>query len=58
MAADSAPRGAAFTRLPCPIPGVDIVRADTARAFSRHIHDEFGIGLIDRGAQKSASGRG
>ena len=58
MATDSAPRGGAFTRLPCPIPGVDIVRADTARAFSRHIHDEFGIGLIDRGAQKSASGRG
>jgi AraC-like DNA-binding protein len=58
MATDSAPRGGAFTRLHCPIPGVDIVRADTARAFSRHIHDEFGIGLIDRGAQKSASGRG
>ncbi len=49
---------AAFTRLPCPLPGIDIVHADTARAFSRHIHDEFGIGLIDRGAQKSASGRG
>lgn len=51
-------RPAAFTRLPCPLPGISIVRADTARAFSRHVHDEFGIGLIDRGAQKSASGRG
>ncbi|MDH0864716.1 AraC family transcriptional regulator [Mitsuaria sp. GD03876] len=51
-------KAAAFTRLPCPLPGIDIVRADTARTFPRHVHDEFGIGLIDRGAQKSASGRG
>ncbi|WP_431104584.1 AraC family transcriptional regulator [Roseateles noduli] len=48
----------AFTRLPCPLPGVDIVAADSAKAFPRHIHDEFGIGRIDRGAQKTASGRG
>jgi AraC-like DNA-binding protein len=38
--------------------GVEVVKADSAHAFGRHIHDEFGIGLIDRGAQKSASGRG
>lgn len=48
----------AFSRLPCPLPGVDIVLADSAKAFPRHIHDEFGIGRIDRGAQKTASGRG
>jgi AraC-like DNA-binding protein/quercetin dioxygenase-like cupin family protein len=40
------------------IAGVTLVTADTARAFGRHTHDEFGIGLIDRGAQVSASGRG
>lgn len=47
-----------FTLLPSRLPGVEVVRADTARAFARHVHDQFGIGLIDRGAQKSASGRG
>lgn len=40
------------------IAGVTLVTADTARAFGRHTHHEFGIGLIDRGAQVSASGRG
>lgn len=38
--------------------GVEIVAADSAHAFGRHTHDQFGIGLIERGAQKSASGRG
>ena len=38
--------------------GVQVVAADSALAFGRHTHDEFGIGLIERGAQKSASGRG
>lgn len=38
--------------------GVEVVAADSAHAFGRHTHDEFGIGLIERGAQKSASGRG
>jgi AraC-like DNA-binding protein len=40
------------------LPGVDAVGADTALAFDRHMHDQFGIGLIDRGAQASFSGRG
>ena len=44
--------------LPCRRPGVEAVEADTARAFGRHTHEHFGIGLIGRGAQKSASGRG
>ncbi|MFK4260044.1 helix-turn-helix transcriptional regulator [Agrobacterium tumefaciens] len=38
--------------------GVDAVEADTALAYGRHMHDQFGIGLIDRGAQVSLSGRG
>ncbi|MCE4553280.1 AraC family transcriptional regulator [Roseateles cellulosilyticus] len=44
--------------LPSHVDGVDIVVADSARAFGRHTHDQFGIGRIERGAQKSASGRG
>ena len=38
--------------------GVEVVEADTDRAFGRHVHEHFGIGLILRGAQRSASGRG
>ncbi|MFK3778159.1 AraC family transcriptional regulator [Agrobacterium sp. NPDC089420] len=40
------------------MPGVAAVAADSDRAFPRHMHDQFGIGLIERGAQKSLSGRG
>jgi AraC-like DNA-binding protein len=42
----------------CAIEGVEAVEADTAHSFGRHTHDQFGIGVIIRGAQKSASGRG
>lgn len=38
--------------------GVEAVSADTSHAFGRHTHDQFGIGIILRGAQKSMSGRG
>lgn len=38
--------------------GVDAVCADTSHTFGRHTHDQFGIGVILRGAQKSMSGRG
>ncbi|HQS49592.1 MAG: AraC family transcriptional regulator [Rhizobiales bacterium 24-66-13] len=38
--------------------GVGAISADTSRAFNRHTHDQFGIGVIVRGAQKSLSGRG
>lgn len=38
--------------------GVTAVSADTAHAFGRHTHDQFGIGVILQGAQKSLSGRG
>ena len=42
----------------CRLTGMDAVSADTAHAFGRHTHDQFGIGVILRGAQKSMSGRG
>lgn len=38
--------------------GVVAVTADTPRAFMRHSHDQFGLGIILRGAQTSLSGRG
>ncbi len=47
-----------FSISPCAIGGVEAVSADTAHAFGRHTHDRYGIGVILRGAQKSASGRG
>jgi AraC-like DNA-binding protein len=47
-----------FKLIPSRIAGVEVVLADSALAFGRHMHDQFGIGLIERGAQKSASGRG
>ncbi|MFF2320838.1 AraC family transcriptional regulator [Agrobacterium sp. NPDC058088] len=40
------------------MPGIAAVMADSDRAFPRHMHDQYGIGLIHRGAQKSLSGRG
>ncbi len=38
--------------------GVEAIVADTDHTFGRHMHDQYGIGLILRGAQKSLSGRG
>lgn len=43
---------------PTLLPGVIAVEARSARAFGRHMHDEFGIGVLLAGAQDSASGRG
>jgi len=40
------------------MPGVEAVTADSGRAFPRHTHEQFGIGIVERGAQKSFSGRG
>lgn len=42
----------------CAIAGVQATAADTARSFARHSHDTFGVGVLLRGAQHSASGRG
>lgn len=47
-----------FKLLRCQKEGIEAVAADTARTFGRHTHEQFGVGLIARGAQKSASGRG
>lgn len=40
------------------LPGLQAVRAESKRSFVRHSHDLFGIGVIDSGGQRSASGRG
>lgn len=42
----------------CEMAGVLAVEAETAHAFPRHSHEQFGFGLIERGAQRSMSGRG
>ena len=38
--------------------GVEAVVADSAVTFDRHMHDQFGVGVMDRGGQRSSSGRG
>lgn len=40
------------------IGGATAVEARSARSFARHMHDEYGIGIIRAGAQRSWSGRG
>ncbi|NLR96659.1 AraC family transcriptional regulator [Rhizobium sp. P38BS-XIX] len=40
------------------VPGVEAVFAETDHSFPKHTHDQFGIGLIQSGAQSSLSGRG
>lgn len=47
-----------FRMLKSAISGVEAVVAETSHSFSRHTHEQFGIGLITSGAQKSLSGRG
>ncbi|HEV2900724.1 MAG TPA: AraC family transcriptional regulator [Pseudaminobacter sp.] len=49
---------AQFKMLRCAIAGLDAVEAETRHTFPRHTHEQFGIGVIHRGAQKSLSGRG
>ena len=41
-----------------PQAGVEMVLADTGHHFGKHTHDQFGIGLILRGAQRSSSQSG
>jgi len=41
-----------------PSTGVDAMRACTARAFARHTHDQYGLGIVDAGGHASWSGRG
>jgi AraC-like DNA-binding protein len=63
LAADEALRKQPMTRgrfqvVFCEMAGVLAVEAETAHAFPRHSHEQFGFGLIERGAQRSMSGRG
>ena len=59
LAADDTRMGLHDIRpLPAVLPGVTAVLARSSRAFARHTHDQFGIGVIEAGAQASASGRG
>ncbi len=52
------PKTSQFRMRRCVVEGVEAIEADSAHSFGRHTHDQFGIGVITRGAQKSASGRG
>ncbi len=44
--------------LPLTVAGIEAVNANSDISFGRHTHDQFGIGLMDSGGQKSLSGRG
>ena len=50
--------GKAFKAGVCRPCGIVAVEASSSRSFGRHTHDQFGIGVLLRGAQDSASGRG
>ncbi|WP_374568354.1 AraC family transcriptional regulator [Ideonella sp.] len=41
-----------------PWPGVHGTWIDSARHFGRHWHASFGLGVVEQGAQRSASGQG
>lgn len=47
-----------FRMLRSSVPDVEAVVATSGHRFARHTHEQFGIGLIFSGAQKSLSGRG
>ena len=47
-----------FTIRRAALAGVHAVEAHSSYAFPRHTHDEYGLGLIVSGAQRSWSGRG
>ena len=42
----------------CRSAGVQAVAASSRHVFPRHWHEQFGVGVIRRGAQRSLSGRG
>ena len=48
----------AFRIRKCALSGVHAVEACSTHSIPRHTHDQFGIGLIRSGAQRSMSGRG
>lgn len=41
-----------------PLEGVFVTLTESVRTFPRHWHGQFGLGVVDRGAHRSASGRG
>lgn len=47
-----------FRMFRCGMAGVQAVVARSDHHFARHTHDQYGIGVIESGAQKSGSGRG
>lgn len=47
-----------FRIVQCGSPGMHAVWANSRRAFVRHTHEQFGIGVVERGGQISYSGRG
>lgn len=49
---------AEFKILPGRGPAALVVQGNSARAFGRHHHDEYGLGLMQSGGHRSASGRG
>ena len=40
------------------VSGIEVISITSDRSFPRHTHDEFGLGYLVDGAQKSWSGRG
>jgi AraC-like DNA-binding protein len=47
-----------FRIFPCKVAGIEVIEAATSHSFPRHTHEQYGIGVIHQGAQKSYSGRG
>jgi AraC-like DNA-binding protein len=41
-----------------PIGGIHPMTAASARSFPRHVHDQYGVGVVDAGGHSSWSGRG
>src|SRR5260370_21382850 len=41
-----------------PVTGVELMTISSNHQFPRHAHDQFGIGVIQRGVQRSWSGIG
>jgi len=41
-----------------PITGIDPMTAASTRSYPRHIHDQYGVGVVDAGGHSSWSGRG
>src|SRR5687767_1608340 len=41
-----------------PIGGINPMTAASTRSFPRHIHDQYGVGVVDAGGHSSWSGRG